>query len=83
LSELIMTTAGNYLMSKSESDQRRVPPDPSRENAAEVPSARQNMSPRQWSSRQLLGVHREVMITHGEDVYRLRVTRNGKLILHK
>ena len=38
---------------------------------------------REISSEQLLGEHREILIRHGEDVYRLRLTRNGKLILQK
>jgi hemin uptake protein HemP len=35
------------------------------------------------SSEQLLGGKAEVLIRHGEDLYRLRLTRNGKLILQK
>lgn len=34
-------------------------------------------------SGQLLGAGREVLIRHGDAVYRLRHTRNGKLILTK
>jgi hemin uptake protein HemP len=36
-----------------------------------------------FSSSELLQGHREILIRHGEDTYRLRLTRNGKLILHK
>jgi hemin uptake protein HemP len=35
------------------------------------------------TSASLLQGETEILITHGEDVYRLRVTRNGKLILQK
>ena len=35
------------------------------------------------TSEELLQGARELLIRHGEDVYRLRVTRNGKLILQK
>ena len=34
-------------------------------------------------STDLLQGHREVFIEHGDEVYRLLVTRNGKLILQK
>ena len=36
-----------------------------------------------WHSEDLLQGQREVLIEHGDEVYRLRCTRNGKLILHK
>lgn len=35
------------------------------------------------TSAALLAGHREVLIRHGDEVYRLRLTRNGKLILQK
>jgi hemin uptake protein HemP len=35
------------------------------------------------ASAALLGRARELMILHGEDTYRLRLTRHGKLILTK
>ena len=52
------------------------PPDPqgSPETAAEQ---------REIPSEQLLAGKAEVLIRHGDDVYRLRLTRNGKLILQK
>ncbi|MFV0444888.1 MAG: hemin uptake protein HemP [Planctomycetaceae bacterium] len=34
-------------------------------------------------SDQILNGRREVLIRHGTDVYRLRLTRQGKLILQK
>ncbi len=35
------------------------------------------------ASEELLKGQQEVLIQHGSKTYRLRVTRNGKLILHK
>ena len=34
-------------------------------------------------SEDLMQGSREIQIVHGDDIYRLRVTRNGKLILTK
>ncbi len=39
--------------------------------------------PRVIDSRDILGDQVEIMTRHGEETYRLRVTRNGKLILFK
>lgn len=39
--------------------------------------------PRQITSAELLQGAREVWIRHGEELYRLRHTRSGKLILQK
>lgn len=39
--------------------------------------------PPEWTSEQLLVGYQEVLIHHGDEVYRLRATRNGKLILTK
>jgi hemin uptake protein HemP len=36
-----------------------------------------------WRSEELLGQRTEVLIVHGNDTYRLRRTRQGKLILYK
>jgi hemin uptake protein HemP len=38
---------------------------------------------RTFRSEDLLAGQREVFIVHRGEVYRLRVTRRGKLILHK
>jgi len=38
---------------------------------------------REVSSRDLMQGHREIVIRHGEEAYRLSVTRSGKLILRK
>ncbi len=35
------------------------------------------------SSEELLRDHTELLIRHGEETYRLKLTRNGKLILQK
>jgi len=35
------------------------------------------------SSQELMQGHRELLIEHAGETYRLRVTRNGKLILNK
>jgi len=35
------------------------------------------------ASSELLRGQREILIRHGDETYRLRLTRNGKLILHK
>jgi hemin uptake protein HemP len=36
-----------------------------------------------WYSEELFGTRREVLIKHGDEIYRLRCTRQGKLILNK
>jgi hemin uptake protein HemP len=38
---------------------------------------------RKVSSDDLMQGATELLITHRDDVYRLRITRSGKLILHK
>lgn len=54
-------------------DQRTAP-------AAEPP---QRPAPASLDTRDLFGTRRELTIQHGDDVYRLRITRNSKLILTK
>jgi len=44
---------------------------------------RADVSPRQWTSQELLGDHAEAIILHAGETYRLRRTRNNRLILHK
>ena len=46
------------------------------------PDAPVGTEPR-WSTEQLLMGGKEAIIVHGELVYRLRLTRSGKLILYK
>lgn len=40
-------------------------------------------TPRQWTSLELLDGRCEAIIVHADEVYRLRCTRNDKLILTK
>jgi hemin uptake protein HemP len=47
-----------------------------------VPTARPSTPP-QLDSRQLFGAAHEILIHHAGQVYRLRHTANGKLILTK
>ena len=47
--------------------------------SAQLPLTQQNV----WSSEQLLGDKTEAFITHVGEIYRLRRTRQGKLILYK
>lgn len=42
-----------------------------------------NQTPRTLSSAEILQGEKRVLITHGEEIYRLLVTRNDKLILQK
>ena len=52
---------------------------------AEWPSAAEVVvnHPSAWTSDELLQGQHEVLIRHGAETYRLRLTRQGKLILHK
>ncbi len=50
------------------------------ESASGMP---QSASLREIHSSSLLLGQKEILIRHGEEVYRLRLTRNGKLILQK
>ncbi len=54
---------------------------PAGDGAAERPAA--SASRRRLESRELLGSDHELIIAHGPDEYRLRLTRQGKLILTK
>jgi len=56
------------------------PPAPAAEQIGDPPPGD---SPPILSSRDLLGGHREVIIQHGTEQYRLRLTRNDRLILVK
>ena len=40
-------------------------------------------APAVWQSEDLFHGQREIVIQHGDLIYRLRRTRQGKLILHK
>ena len=49
----------------------------------QTPTSREPLCPKVWSSTELFGDEVEVFIAHGGQLYRLRQTRNGKLILCK
>ncbi len=52
-------------------------------NRTPVASGDKPPEPRAVTSESLLQGQTEIRILHGEEVYRLLVTRNGKLILQK
>ena len=59
-------------------------PAPAPVAAAAADAARAATGEREsWRSEELLGARTEVLILHGNEVYRLRRTRQGKLILYK
>lgn len=60
-----------------------VEPEPSCDTNDEPPLAGRRSAPREITSTEILRGAREVLIRHGDETYRLRLTRNGKLILHK
>lgn len=70
-------------MAKKDEDAAKTSAERGFEGAVERGHESSETAQRQWSSQELFGMAREVLITHGDDVYRLRKTRNGKLILHK
>jgi hemin uptake protein HemP len=53
------------------------------EEDAPSPAPRRGSDLGVLDSRDLLEGDREIAIRHGEEIYRLSVTRSGKLILHK
>ncbi|MDA1049261.1 MAG: hemin uptake protein HemP [Planctomycetota bacterium] len=60
-----------------------MPIEPVNDGDEQANADRTDASPRQWTSKELLAGHTEAIIVHGGEVYRLRCTRNNKLILHK
>lgn len=54
-----------------------MPDEPIRPKPPEKPQVRE------VSSEELLRGQTELLIRHGEELYRLKLTRNQKLILHK
>lgn len=50
---------------------------------AEKPKPVEKSVVREVNSEELLRGQSELQIRHGEELYRLKLTRNGKLILHK
>ena len=57
--------------------------EPANDGTEQVKADRADTSPRQWTSAELLAGHTEAIIVHAGEVYRLRCTRNNKLILTK
>jgi hemin uptake protein HemP len=57
------------------------PPAPDTRDAAVPPAAESSHAVVQ--SRDLFGTEREIVILHGTEAYRLRITRTDKLILTK
>jgi len=53
------------------------------DGAGRRPAADQGPAPAWIDSRALLGNKDEVWIKHGDQMYRLKLTRHGKLILNK
>ena len=47
------------------------------------PAEAEQNSRQAWRSEELLGERKEVFILHNGETYRLRQTRQGKLILYK
>lgn len=42
-----------------------------------------NEAPLTFNSEDLFQGRKEILVRHGEEVYKMRITRNGKLILNK
>lgn len=61
------------------------PPTEDRQQNQKVKPESANLRPQRGEipSEELLGGKSEVFIRHGDELYRLRLTRNGKLILQK
>jgi hemin uptake protein HemP len=57
--------------------------EPAPDGKSELNADRTDALPRQWTSQELLEGHTEAIILHAGEIYRLRCTRNNKLILHK
>lgn len=59
------------------------PPAPPSDDRPLGPSADAPREGRQFTSAELFGDATEISIAHEQAVYRLRITRQGKLILNK
>ncbi len=67
-------------------DNQHVPNQPSAQAGPPRPSPVPEPQPPRlptWRSEDLLATGNEAYIVHGEEVYRLRRTRSGKLVLFK
>lgn len=64
---------------------RRLILDPQQQPDPKNPSSWEAPGPvlREYDSAELLQGEKEVLIRHGNEVYRLRLTKNDKLILQK
>ena len=60
-----------------------TPPQPLPEPPLPMPPWPKPAQRESWRSEELLGDRTEVLIVHNNEVYRLRRTRQGKLILYK
>lgn len=56
-----------------------APDNPLSQSTVELPVSTEA----RWNAEQILLGGKEAIIVHGQSVYRLRLTRSGKLILHK
>ncbi|MBI1311551.1 hemin uptake protein HemP [bacterium] len=69
------------MASTSQPDDRK--PDPSVPVQATGDASNARSEIRQLTSEELFAGRQEIEIQHDGEQYRLRITRNGKLILHK
>lgn len=77
---VVMSEAGEMGGSLPEAESR----DPWRSRRTERAAApERGAGKREYASRDLLGDDREIVIRHGAETYRLRLTGNGKLLLTK
>lgn len=61
----------------------RCPADPSTVTDDDTTSPPRSARPHRISTRELFGGRREIEIEHNGEVYRLRITQRGRLILTK
>ncbi|MBX7167341.1 MAG: hemin uptake protein HemP [Pirellulales bacterium] len=76
MSRIVDSLPGCVAMPDPHSDQPRA-------EAAETEAVPVRSGLRIVTSQELLEGKNELVIKHGEEMYRLRLTRSGKLILHK
>jgi hemin uptake protein HemP len=90
LSEILLTlslskdtTVGHDAVSRLLTPDPDVIADSPSEPARDRQPAASDQAQREVDSRELMQGQREIVIRHGEEAYRLSVTRSGKLILRK
>ena len=83
--ETPVATVANAAATKTESapEQVRVQRDRAAKPCDPTSRAGARQAYQVYSSRQLFGATREIGIRHGDFVYKLRITRQGKLLLNK